>query len=103
MNLKDVESSAIELEKKLKIYSQQDHEAAELQADLQPLLNLIKSGRFNTPIQWGQIPGRYRLSEKGLQRYNDLEEAFARFSIEVTGGESPALKLFREDRKKYDI
>jgi len=100
MNTKDLQISAGKLEEALIAFSQKDVEASALYADLKPLLKLVKDGVITTPWEWGQIPGRYRLSERGLQTYEQLEQAFATFCIELTGGETPALKWMREFRSQ---
>ncbi|MCF4984594.1 hypothetical protein GIW06_06970 [Pseudomonas syringae] len=93
MDMDKVEFSAKKLEEKLEKYSSKDPQALHLHNDLKPLLELAKSRRILTPIEVGAVPGRYRFTENGLQRYSDLEHAYAMFSIEITGGEPPILKM----------
>ncbi|KJZ43078.1 MULTISPECIES: hypothetical protein [Pseudomonas] len=100
MNIKNLEASAIDLEQQLIRHSTLTPDAADLYRGLKPLLELVKTGKIVTPIEWGEIPGQYFFTEKGLQIFEELEEAYAKFSIEITGGESPALKLFREQRRQ---
>ncbi|MFA1026150.1 MULTISPECIES: hypothetical protein [Pseudomonas syringae group] len=100
MNIDKIEFSAKVLEEKLKEYAVKDNEALRFYEDLKPLLELAKSRRILSPIQWGKIPGRYRFTENGLQEYSDLEEAYAVFSIEITGGEPPFLKMLRTERNQ---
>ncbi len=50
---------------------------------------------MNAPLPWGDIPGGRYFNEGSLRRYPELEQAFARFRIEATGGESPALRKLR--------
>ncbi|MBP1146031.1 hypothetical protein JOE33_002954 [Pseudomonas sp. PvP027] len=100
MNIDKIEFSAKVLEGKLKEYALKDDEASRLYDDLRPLLELAKSRRIISPIQWGKIPGRYRFTENGLQEYRELEEAYAVFSIEITGGEPPLLKILRAERNQ---
>lgn len=95
-----LKAAALNLETELKAYAGLDAEAAEPYADLRPLLKLVIEGAITTPWEWGQIPGRYRFSERGLQAYEALEQAFATFCIELTGGETPALKWMREFRSQ---
>jgi hypothetical protein len=61
-----LKAAALNLETELKAYADLDAEAAELYADLKPLLKLVKEGLITAPWEWGQIPGRYRFSEQGL-------------------------------------
>lgn len=48
----------------------------------------------------GDIPGYRLLSETQRQGYRDLPEAYAAFYIELTRGESDALKAIKERRGK---
>lgn len=93
INIEKLSSSARILEEILKEYTSKDLQALQLYNDLRPLLELAKSRRILTPIEVGAVPGRYRFTENGLQRYSDLEHAYAMFSIEITGGEPPILKM----------
>lgn len=102
VNTTDLQISALRLEELLIAFADKDVEASALYADLKQLLKLVKDGVITTPWQWGQIPGRYRFSERGLQAYEQLEQAFATFCIELTGGETPALKWMREFRSQDD-
>ncbi|PBQ11622.1 hypothetical protein B1F69_00985 [Pseudomonas syringae] len=100
MDMDKVEFSAKKLEEKLEEYSSKDPQAFHLHNDLRPLLKLAKSRRILTPIEAGAVPGRYRFTENGLQEYSDLEHAYAVFSIEITGGEPPLLKILRAERNR---
>jgi hypothetical protein len=102
MDINKLEQCAIELEKTLDIYSNRDEEAAALQADLKPLFELIREKKITTPMEWGEIPGRYRLTESGLQQYPEIENSFAAFSIELNGGASPVLDYIIEEQRKYN-
>lgn len=99
MNIPRLKELAIALEYQLSAHSTIDAEAAALHADLKPLLIQAKAGTLTTPIEVRDVPGRYRFTERNLQQYRDLENAFADFSIEATGGETPALKWLQEQMK----
>ncbi|ARD13979.1 hypothetical protein [Pseudomonas savastanoi] len=98
MNVDKIEISAKNLDDKLKEYVDRDVQVARLYDDLRPLLELAKSRNILSPLEVGEVPGRYRFTEKGLQRYSDLEHAYAVFSIEITGGEPPILKMLNARR-----
>ncbi|EPN58094.1 hypothetical protein A244_10895 [Pseudomonas syringae pv. actinidiae ICMP 18807] len=100
INIDKIEFAAKSLEDKLKEYAQKDIQAARLYDDLRPLLTLAKSRSILSPLEIGEVPGRYRFTEKGLQKYGDLEHVYAVFSIEIMGGEPPILKILREKRKQ---
>jgi hypothetical protein len=99
MNIPRFKELAIALEYQLLIHSKIDPEAAALHADLTPLLMQAKAGTLTSPLEVRDVPGRYRFTERNLQQYRDLENAFATFAIEATGGETPALKWLREQMK----
>ena len=67
MNIDKIEISAKILEEKLKEYADKDVQAARLYDDLKPLLELAKSRKILFPLEVGEVPGRYRFSENGLQ------------------------------------
>ncbi|AQR70476.1 hypothetical protein BZG29_20755 [Janthinobacterium sp. LM6] len=90
-----LQASAAELEQLLTRLAPADGEVADLRSALEPLLALAGSGALTTPLPWGDIPGGRYFTEGGLRRYPELERAFARFRIEATGGESPALRKLR--------
>ena len=100
INVEKLSSSARVLEGKLKEHMNKDVQVSHLYNDLRPLLELAKSRRILTPIEVGAVPGRYRFTENGLQEYSDLEHAYAVFSIEITGGEPPLLKILRAERNR---
>lgn len=91
----ELKKTALSLEHQLNVNSKIDPEAIALYVDLKPLLDKAKAGSISELIEVGAIPGRYRFAERNLQQYGDLEEAYAKFSIEITGGETPALKYVR--------
>lgn len=100
MNIDKIESSATILEEKLKEYAGKDVQAARLYDDLKPLLELAKSRKILSTLEVGEVPGRYRFTENGLQKYNDLEHVYAVFSIEITGGEPQTLKVLNARRNR---
>lgn len=84
------------LEALLLKYGAQDADVRSLRGGLRPFLDRAKVQTIDTPLEWREIPGGYLFSERGLRKYGDLEQAFAEFRIEATGGETPALKKLRE-------
>ena len=83
------------LEQILQRYSAVDAEAKGLLTALSSLIASIRSGKITAPLEWRDIPGAYSFMEGGLGKYSDLETAYAKFRIEVTGGESPVLRNLR--------
>ncbi|MDZ5635542.1 MULTISPECIES: hypothetical protein [unclassified Janthinobacterium] len=95
MDQQRLQAHAAELEQWLARLASADGEVADLRSALEPLLALAGSGALTTPLPWGDIPGGRYFTEGGLRQYPELEQAFARFRIEATGGESPALRKLR--------
>ena len=95
MDQQRLQASAAELGQLLARLAPGDTEVADLRGAVEPLLALAGSGGLAAPLPWGDIPGGRYFTEGGLRRYPGLEQAFARFRIEATGGESPALRKLR--------
>ncbi len=95
MDQQRLQAHAAELEQLLARLAPADAEVADLRSALEPLLALAGSGALTAPLPWGDIPGGRYFTEGGLRQYPELEQAFARFRIEATGGESPALRKLR--------
>ncbi|MNM37015.1 hypothetical protein D3C81_477370 [compost metagenome] len=97
MDQQRLQACAAELQQVLARLAPADMEVADLRSALEPLLALAGSGALSAPLPWGDIPGGRYFTEGGLRRYAELEQAFARFRIELTGGGSPALRKLRGD------
>jgi hypothetical protein len=86
---------AAQLESLLMNYSLHNEAAAGLHVALAPLISDAHSGSLVQPIEWSAIPDGWLFAEGMLRAYPDLENAYAEFKIEVTGGESDVLRKFR--------
>lgn len=95
MNQMLLAKSAKKLEELLLRYTSVDAGVSELFDALSGLIDDARGGRITAPVEWRNVPGRYNFTEGGLQKYPDLETAYAEFKIEVTGGESPVLRKLR--------
>lgn len=95
MDQQRLQALAAELEQLLARLAPADAEVDDLRSAVEPLLALAGSGALSAPLAWGDIPGGRYFTEGSLRRYPALEQAFARFRIEATGGESPALRKLR--------
>ena len=91
MNLKKLKETALALQKTLEKYEKIDSDAKKLSESLNPIIDSAIHEKILSPIERREIPGSYFFNEKNLQQYKDLSRAYAHFSIEATGGESPAL------------
>ncbi|MCX7291441.1 hypothetical protein [Janthinobacterium sp.] len=90
-----LQALAAELEQLLARLAPADGEVAGLRSALAPLLAQAAAGALSAPVAWGDIPGGPYFTEGGLRRYPALEQAFARFRVAATGGESAALRKLR--------
>jgi hypothetical protein len=96
MNQATLRQRASELESLLRHYAALDAEVAQLLSALTPLLSAVIDGKAQTPMEWRDVPGDFYFNERGLRKYRDVEDAYAKFKIELTGGESPTLRALRE-------
>lgn len=99
MNKVLLKQKAEALETLLLKYSSQDARVSSLRAGLWPFLQRAKEQAIETPLDRRLIPGGYLFQEFDLSKYVGLGNAYAEFCIEATGGETPALKKFREARR----
>lgn len=79
----------------LKRYSESDTTAAKAQSSLRKLLESAMSGEITSPLRWSDVPCGYLFVEGALGKYKDLEEAYADFKVEVTGGNDPLLEKIK--------
>ncbi|WP_150796309.1 hypothetical protein [Pseudomonas fluorescens] len=106
MKIENLKEKALKLRAAIDALKAQDPAAAKLAVELEPLLVLAETGQIRTPMEWRDIPGRYLFTEEGLQQYAALEQAFAEFKIELTGGESPTLRRLKaqmEEKKNSGL
>jgi hypothetical protein len=87
--------SAERLEEVISKYSSADTEVRGPFESLSKLIADARAGKIVSPMEWRDVPGAYGFTEGGLQKYADLEIAYAEFKIEITGGESPFLRNLR--------
>jgi hypothetical protein len=91
--------AAADLERLLLKYAATDQEAALLHKSLSELIGAARRGEITTALEWRGVPGVYWFTEAHLARYADLEEAYAQFKIEITGGETPLLRKLRKNER----
>ena len=98
MNKLLLKKSAEELEAILIQYSAVDSEVLALHEALADILSCALKMQVDKSIEWREVPGSRLFSEGNLSSYSDLEDSFAIFRIEITGGESPALRRLKARR-----
>ena len=81
-----LKETAVVLQNMLKKYSASDKEAALFASGIESTLQKALSGEITSPIRRGSIPGVRFFEESSLREYKDLEDAVAKFNIQLTGG-----------------
>jgi hypothetical protein len=90
-----IAKSAATLRQFLDKYAAVDPEAANLRYSLSSVLDAALLGTIDDPMEWSAVPGGYYFTEGDMRKYRELEDAYADFKIEVTGGETPVLRKLR--------
>lgn len=98
MNLPDAQTKAKALQTLLQQYARTNDTAEALLNALTPLIDGVLTGQLHTDVSWRDIPGGRTFEETDARTLPGLESAYAKFAIAITGGESDALKAFRERR-----
>lgn len=96
MNTRKVKKDAALLKATLLKYANKDEEVNNLYMALRHIIEEALSGKIREPVDRGNVPGGHCFLEGNLRKYRDLEEAYASFKIELSGGEPPALVKLRE-------
>ncbi|WP_298773438.1 hypothetical protein [uncultured Shewanella sp.] len=81
----NLKSLAENLEGLLIQYSATDDAATALLRSLSDLIQSAKNGTLKNNVD--DVPGRLSFTEKGLLQYQELEEAYALFKLEITLGD----------------
>ena len=85
----------IKLESELLKCSLHSRDANRLLLDLKPLILKAKGGEIDFPYEWGNIPGGRAFLEGGLVENSALEEAYAKFKVELSGGMPGSIRKFK--------
>ena len=78
------------LETLLRLYAPSNNNADLLYRQLSRFLSEASRGTINSPVD--QITGSRLFSETDLRNLPGLESAFAKFELQITGGETEAYK-----------
>jgi hypothetical protein len=92
MNLPLLAEKSEKLEKILFLHAPLDEDISKFFDALSKLIHDARTGKIIAPVDWRDVSGAHYFTEKALRKYSAIETAYAEFKIEVTGGESPALK-----------
>lgn len=92
MDIKKLKNFASKLETVLNQYSASDREVKLLSESLKDHIDMGKQGKITAPLEYQSVPGSYFFNEGNLRKYADLEEAYAEFRIEITGGETKEVR-----------
>ncbi|MBA5607392.1 hypothetical protein H3H36_18710 [Duganella sp. FT3S] len=92
-----LKKKAEKLARELFIHAKHDNQVKCLLGGLLPFIEDAIAERVDEPLRWADMPGAYFFNEGHLRKYSDLESAYAEFKLEMTGGETPALRKLREE------
>lgn len=84
MDLMALKQFALTLQGKLEQYADDENVAA-LAEELAPLLEQAIAGELVDLIDFDEVPGSGMFDEGVFEEYEDLEEAYADFQVEVSG------------------
>ena len=101
MDLKKIKKCAEKLELLLMKYSKSDKEAIFLYDTLKELISNAKQGSITQPLKYGDVPGDFYFTERDLRKYPDLESAYAKFKIEISGGKTDKIKALLKTIEGY--
>ena len=77
-----------------------DSTVSGIYASLAPLIEDSINGDIVNALDWENIPCGYFFIENNDDKYSELESAYANWKIEITGGETSALRKLKEDMSK---
>ena len=104
MNNDSLHAAAKRLQAVLATYSDADENVRRLEELISPLILAVVSGKVLSPLAWSDVPGGHLFAERYFALFPDLEDSFAKFKVEVTGGENEVIRLLRcaieEERRK---
>lgn len=84
MDLMILKQHALTLQEKLELYSDNE-DVVELTEALAPLLALAIAGDLIDPVEFDEVPGALMFDEGVFEDFEDLEDAYADFQVEVSG------------------
>lgn len=95
MNKIILKQRASELKEIGERYASENGEAKKFLNLMMSLIDQAISEKISAPLTWSDIPGALYFSEGTLQKFPELENAYSKFCIELTGGEKAGLTLLK--------
>lgn len=90
-----IERAAENLSALLDRYASESSEVQQLRRELLPFMERARDASIRSPLSWADIPGAYLFTEGTLGKYRDLEDALAKFKLQVTGIGDRATEIMR--------
>lgn len=87
-----IQEAAIGLRDLLYKYAVVEKESDFLHSGLGKLISDALSKKIIEPLDTRDVPGGRMFDESDLRKHRDLEEAFVKFTIEITGGEDSLIR-----------
>lgn len=82
-----LQATAAELHGLLVQHAGEDHAIDTLHEMLRPMLLAAEAGQITTPVPWVDVPGDRPFLEGDYAAFPDVEDAYSRFKLLVTGSE----------------
>lgn len=91
MNQSKIREAAENLDGLLQKYERIDQEVRALRGAVSALISDALLGNVTRQLNVNSIPGSFFFNEGHLRKYSDIEEAFVKFKIELTGGKNSVI------------
>ena len=99
MDKKALRYAVYDLERKLKDADQMPVDLDFLYEAIKPLLVRAKNMEIMHPLDENNVPGAYQYKEGAMRDYPGLEESYAEFRIQVSGGITPQMQSILDSLK----
>ncbi len=87
MDQTKLQGTAAELRRVLMLHAGEDHAVDVLHEMLRPMLASAEAGEITCPVPWVDVPGDRPFLEGDYAEFPDVEDAYSRFKLLVTGSE----------------
>ncbi|WP_036186415.1 hypothetical protein [Marinimicrobium agarilyticum] len=100
MNINELVKSAKALEVCFQKTGNLPAKIAGLYGDLKPYIEKSKNGELDAPMAKSKVPGAHLFNDGELRPYPDLERAYARFRMQLSGGLSKKQEKVLEEIRR---